>query len=73
MRVAAVQLNSTPDLQRNLARSRLGARFHRQINEQHRAIAASIQAGDADAAGGEMHAHLAFLRPYYEQAWRRAR
>lgn len=60
-------------LQRNLARSKLGAKFHRAINEQHRAIAASIQAGDADAAGGEMHAHLEFLRPYYEQAWRRTR
>ena len=60
-------------LQRNLARSKLGARFHRAINEQHRAIAASIQGGDADAAGGEMHAHPEFLRPYYEQAWRRTR
>jgi GntR family transcriptional repressor for pyruvate dehydrogenase complex len=60
-------------LQRNLARSKLGPRFHRAINEQHRAIAAAIEAGDADAAGAEMHAHLEYLRPYYEQAWRRAR
>jgi DNA-binding FadR family transcriptional regulator len=60
-------------LQRNLARSQLGARFHRAINDQHRAIAAAIEAGDAEAAGGEMHAHLAFLRPYYERAWRRPR
>lgn len=60
-------------LQRNLARSKLGAQFHRTINEHHRAIAAAIEAGDGDAAGGEMHAHLEFLRPYYERAWRRAR
>jgi len=60
-------------LQRNLARSKLGTRFHRAINEQHRSIAAAIGAGDAEAAGGEMYAHLEFLRPYYEQAWRRAR
>ena len=60
-------------LQRNLARSKLGARFHRTINEHHRAIAAAIEAGDADAAGGEMYDHLEFLRPYYERAWRRSR
>jgi DNA-binding FadR family transcriptional regulator len=60
-------------LQRNLARSKLGARFHRTINEHHRAIAAAIEAGDADAAGGEMFDHLEYLRPYYERAWRSAR
>jgi len=57
-------------LQRNLARTKLGRRFHRAINEQHRSIAAAIEAGDADAAEAEMHAHLAYLRPYYERAWR---
>lgn len=57
-------------LQRNLARAKLGERFHRAINEQHRSIAAAIEAGDAEAAGGEMHAHLEYLRPYYERAWR---
>jgi len=60
-------------LQRNLARSKLGARFHRAINEQHRAIAAAIEAGDGDGAGEEMHAHLEFLRPYYRRAWRQTR
>ena len=60
-------------LQRNLARSRLGARFHRTINEHHRAIAAAIEAGDADAAGEKMYDHLEYLRPYYERAWRSAR
>jgi DNA-binding FadR family transcriptional regulator len=56
-------------LQRNFARTKLGERFHRAINDQHRAIAAAIAAGDADAAAGEMHAHLEFVRPYYERAW----
>jgi DNA-binding FadR family transcriptional regulator len=60
-------------LQRNLARSKLGARFHRTINEHHRAIAAAIEVGDADTAGDEMYAHLEYLRPYYERAWRRSR
>jgi DNA-binding FadR family transcriptional regulator len=60
-------------LQRNLARSKLGATFHRTINDHHRLIAAAIEAGDAEAAGGEMHAHLEYLRPYYERAWRSAR
>ncbi len=56
-------------LQRNLARTTLGARFHRANNDQHRTMAAAIEAGDAEAAGAEMHAHLAYLRPYYERAW----
>ena len=60
-------------LQRNLARSKLGVRFHRTINEHHRAIAAAIEAGDADPAGDEMYGHLELLRPYYERAWRSAR
>jgi DNA-binding FadR family transcriptional regulator len=58
-------------LQRNLARSRLGVRFHRAVNDQHREIAAAIESGDADAAADEMYAHLEYLRPYYERAWRR--
>ena len=57
-------------LQTRLVRSNLGARFHRTINTHHRSIAAAIGAGDADAAGGEMHDHVEFLRPFYEKAWR---
>ncbi len=57
-------------LQTNLSRSTLGASFHRSINEHHRAITAAISAGDANGAGGEMFAHLEFLRPFYEKAWR---
>lgn len=59
-------------LQTNLARSTLGRRFHRAINDDHRAIAAAIAAGDADAAGEQMASHLVFLRPFYEKAWRHA-
>jgi GntR family transcriptional repressor for pyruvate dehydrogenase complex len=57
-------------LQTNLSRSNLGRRFHRQINADHQAIAAAVAAGDEDAAAAEMHRHLAYLRPFYEKAWR---
>jgi DNA-binding FadR family transcriptional regulator len=59
-------------LQRNLARSRLGRRFHSAINEHHLAIAGAVQAGNVRTAEREMRAHLAFLRPFYERAWRQA-
>ena len=59
-------------LQTHLARSALGARFHRSIHEHHRRILAAVEAGDGDLAAAEMHDHLAFLRPYYEKAWRRS-
>jgi DNA-binding FadR family transcriptional regulator len=58
-------------LQTGLSRSRLGAPFHRAINEHHRAISAAVEAGDADAAESEMLAHLEYLTPFYEKAWRR--
>ena len=57
-------------LQTRLARSTLGSRFHRTINTHHRAIAAAIEAGDEVTAGGEMLAHVQYLRPFYEKAWR---
>jgi GntR family transcriptional regulator, transcriptional repressor for pyruvate dehydrogenase complex len=58
-------------LQTNLARSTLGARFHRSIHQHHLRITEAIEAGDVDAAGEEMQAHLEFLRPAYEKAWKR--
>ncbi|HET9286150.1 MAG TPA: FCD domain-containing protein [Gaiella sp.] len=58
-------------LQTHLARSALGRRFHRSIHEHHHRILAAVDAGDADLAAAEMHDHLAFLRPYYEKAWKR--
>jgi GntR family transcriptional repressor for pyruvate dehydrogenase complex len=57
-------------LQTHLARSRLGAAFHRAVNDHHVAIAAAIEAGSSRTAEREMHAHLEFLRPFYETAWR---
>lgn len=59
-------------LQTNLARSALGRRFHRSINDHHRAIARAIEEGDPRAAEREMRSHLQFLRPFYEKAWRHA-
>jgi GntR family transcriptional repressor for pyruvate dehydrogenase complex len=57
-------------LQTRLARSRLGRAFHRAINDHHREIAGAIESGDAGGAREQMHEHLTYLRPYYEQAWR---
>jgi len=59
-------------LQTHLSRSRLGRAYHRAVNEHHRAVADAIHATDEAAAGEQMHEHLQFLRPYYEQAWRAA-
>jgi len=60
-------------LQTRLVRSTLGTRFHRAVNDHHHAIAAAIDAADAEAAAGEMLEHLQYLRPFYEKAWRRVR
>jgi DNA-binding FadR family transcriptional regulator len=60
-------------LQTNLQRSTLGKTFHTRINQDHRAIAAAVQAGDEAAAGELMHEHLEWLRPMYERAWRYAK
>jgi GntR family transcriptional repressor for pyruvate dehydrogenase complex len=60
-------------LQTHLARSKLGRRFHGTVNDHHRAIAAAIGRGDEETAGEEMLAHLRFLQPYYEKAWRQVR
>lgn len=59
-------------LQTNLARTGLGNRFHAAINEHHRTITSTIEDGLPQVAEREMRAHLLFLRPYYEKAWRRA-
>ena len=59
-------------LQTHLVRSSLGRSFHTGINQQHRAIAAAIEHGRPDEAEGEMRAHLDWLRPYYDRAWKQA-
>ncbi|HZQ65613.1 MAG TPA: GntR family transcriptional regulator [Gaiellaceae bacterium] len=60
-------------LQTHLARSRLGRRFHAAINRHHREIVGAIEEADERAAREQMAAHLEYLRPYYEQAWRAMR
>lgn len=59
-------------LQTHLVRSNLGRSFHSGIHEQHRAIAAAVAGGRPAEAEGEMRAHLDFLRPYYDRAWKQA-
>ena len=58
-------------LQTHLARSTLDARWQQSINLQHRDILEAIRLGDSDQASSLMREHLAFLRPYYEGAWRK--
>ncbi len=60
-------------LQTSLSRSGLPRVFHRSIHAHHARIVEAVEAGDEGAAGSEMHAHLAFLVPYYEKAWKAAR
>jgi DNA-binding FadR family transcriptional regulator len=57
-------------LQTHLARSTLGRSFHTAIHAHHLRILEAVEAGDAGGAASEMHDHLAFLRPYYERAWK---
>ena len=59
-------------LQTNLARSSLGRQFHREIHCHHLRILEAVEACDPDGAEAEMRDHLAFLRPWYEKAWKRA-
>jgi DNA-binding FadR family transcriptional regulator len=57
-------------LQTHLARSGIGRRFHRAVNEHHLKIAEAIEAADENGAADEMELHLDYLVPYYEKAWR---
>jgi len=57
-------------LQRNLQRSALSDKVHKAINDDHQRITGAISVGDALLAEREMRAHLAFLRPFYENIWR---
>ena len=60
-------------LQTHLARSTLRRSFHTSIHAHHLRILEAVEAADADAAAAEMHDHLAFLRPFYERAWKASR
>ncbi|MHB1567647.1 MAG: FadR/GntR family transcriptional regulator [Solirubrobacteraceae bacterium] len=57
-------------LQTNLKRSTLGRRFHKRVNEDHRALLAAVEAGDEVGAAEQMHEHLAWLRTMYVKVWR---
>ena len=57
-------------LQTNLKRSTLGRRFHQRVSDDHRALVASVEAGDEQAAAEQMHDHLDFLRTMYQKVWR---
>jgi DNA-binding FadR family transcriptional regulator len=59
-------------LQTHLARSSLPRSFHVSIHAHHLRILEAVEAGDADGAATEMREHLAFLRPFYERAWKSA-
>jgi DNA-binding FadR family transcriptional regulator len=70
LRIAAEPIFSI--LQTHLSRSVLKPSFHRTVNAHHREIGGAVIAADADAAAELMLAHLDFLRPAYELAWRKA-
>ena len=59
-------------LQTNLARDAMSQRFAKRINEDHRAILAAIEDGDAEAAAEQMQRHLAYLSRTYQKMWRQS-
>jgi DNA-binding FadR family transcriptional regulator len=56
-------------LQTNLRRREIRPETLRQVNEDHRAILAAVQDGDADAAEQHMREHLVMLRETYVRLW----
>ncbi len=58
-------------LERALARPNLDPEFSKAVDDQHRRILEAIRSKDPDQAADQMRAHLAFLRPAHERAWRR--
>jgi GntR family transcriptional repressor for pyruvate dehydrogenase complex len=57
-------------LQTSLKRSTLSRRFHERVNADHRALVASLEAGDEVAAAEQMNEHLDFLSTIYRKVWR---
>jgi GntR family transcriptional repressor for pyruvate dehydrogenase complex len=57
-------------LQTHLQRATLPRKAQQAINEEHREIAAALEAGNAAAAEDAMRRHLRSLRPSYERTWR---
>jgi DNA-binding FadR family transcriptional regulator len=56
-------------LQTNLRRREIPPETLRQVNDDHRAILAAVEAGDADAAEQRMREHLTMLRETYLRLW----
>jgi DNA-binding FadR family transcriptional regulator len=56
-------------LQTNLRRREIRPETLRQVNDDHRAILAAVEAGDADAAEERMREHLTMLRETYLLLW----
>jgi DNA-binding FadR family transcriptional regulator len=57
-------------LQTSLKRSTVSRRFHDRVTEDHRALVASLEAGDEVAVAEQMAHHLDFLSTTYRKAWR---
>jgi len=56
-------------LQRNMRRSEISRETLHQINDDHVAILAAIDAGDPDEAERQMRSHVDFLRGTYVRLW----
>ena len=59
-------------LQSNLARSSLGARFHKGSTSSTGRSPGRSRPETPKRAEREMRSHLEFLRPHYERTWRYA-
>jgi DNA-binding FadR family transcriptional regulator len=57
-------------LQQQMMARRYGVSYHREIVNQHREIAAAIEAGEPDRSAELMRQHLDWLKPSYHMVWR---
>jgi DNA-binding FadR family transcriptional regulator len=56
-------------LHTHLVRTQLDKSFHVAVAAQHHEITQAIDSGNGDEAARLMHAHLQWLRPFYERSW----
>ncbi len=68
LRIAAQPIFSV--LQTNFSREAQTPRFAERVDEDHRAILAAIERGDAEAAASAMQRHLDYLSQTYTRMWR---
>jgi DNA-binding FadR family transcriptional regulator len=57
-------------LQTSLKRGTLPRRFHDRVNDDHRALVASLEAGDEETVAQQMSEHLDYLSITYRKVWR---